>query len=96
MRQWMIEQCNVSGDAYGPLLKVPGALVIHVRGQSHDTGAGIGNPGFKYQADYIEFWLKFFGVEDVRSLVVEHTWDANVQETLERGKARAIVMALDF
>jgi len=85
-----------NGEAYGPMLKVPRVLVIHVRGQSQDTGAGISNPGFKHQADYIEFWLKFIGVEDVKSLVVEHTWDAKAQETLERGKAQAIAMAVDF
>jgi len=65
-------------------------------GQSQDTGAGISNSGFKHQADYIEFWLKFIGVEDVKSLVVEHTWDAKAQEIIERGKAKAIAMALDF
>lgn len=84
------------GQAYGPMLKVPRALVIHVRGQSQDTGAANGNPGFKHQADYLEFWLKFIGVDDVRSLVVEHTWNARAQESIERGRAQATAMALDF
>ncbi|WP_233837878.1 FMN-dependent NADH-azoreductase [Paraburkholderia sp. ZP32-5] len=84
------------GKAYGPMLKIPRALVIHVRGQSDDTVTSIGNPGFKYQADYLAFWLKFIGVEDVKSLVIEHTWDARAPETIERGKAEAIALASAF
>src|ERR1700761_8374842 len=84
------------GKAYGPMLKIPRALVIHVRGQSDDTVTSIGNPGFKYQADYLAFWLKFIGVEDVKSLMIEHTWDARAPETIERGKAEAIALAAAF
>jgi FMN-dependent NADH-azoreductase len=84
------------GEAYGPMLKVPRALVICVRGQSHDKGAGISSPGFKHQADYIDFWLKFIGVDEVKTLMVEHTWDAKAQETVEQGKAQATAMAFDF
>lgn len=84
------------GKTYGPMLSIPRALVIHVRGQSDDTSTAPGNPGFEYQAGYIEFWLKFIGVEEVKRLVIEHTWDAMAPATLERGKARAIAMAADF
>jgi len=84
------------GKTYGPMLKVPRALVICVRGQSHDKGAGISSPGFKHQADYIDFWLKFIGVDEVKTLMVEHTWDAKAQETIEQGKAQATAMAFDF
>jgi FMN-dependent NADH-azoreductase len=84
------------GRAYGPMLEIPRALVIHVRGQSDDALPTIGNPGFTYQADYIEFWLRFIGVAEVRSLVIEHTWDALAPETIERGKAEAIAMASSF
>lgn len=84
------------GQAYGPLLQIKRALTIHVRGQSHDQGASAPSPGFSHQADYIDFWLKFIGVQEVRSLMVEHTWDALAPETLEQGKARAVAMAGDF
>jgi FMN-dependent NADH-azoreductase len=84
------------GKTYGPMLKVPRALVIYVRGQSHDRGAGISSPGFKHQADYIDFWLKFIGVDEVKTLMVEHTWDEKAQETIENGKAQARSMAFDF
>jgi FMN-dependent NADH-azoreductase len=84
------------GKTYGPMLKIPRALVIYVRGQSHDRGAGINSPGFKHQADYIDFWLKFIGVNEVKTLIVEHTWDEKAQETIEKGKAQAKAIAFDF
>jgi FMN-dependent NADH-azoreductase len=84
------------GNTYGPMLNVPRALVIYVRGQSHDRGAGTSSPGFNLQADYIDFWLKFIGVREVRSIMVEHTWDAKALETIEQGKAQAAAMAFDF
>jgi hypothetical protein len=49
------------------LIEVPRALVIYVRGQSHGRGAGISSPGFNLQADYINFWLKFVGVNEVKN-----------------------------
>jgi FMN-dependent NADH-azoreductase len=87
---------SFNGDAYGPMLTIPRALVICVRGQSHDKGAGVISPGFKFQANYIEFWLKFIGVDEVKTLLVEHTWDPNAQETVEHGKTLAAAMAADF
>jgi FMN-dependent NADH-azoreductase len=87
---------SFDGDAYGPMLTVPRGLVICVRGQSHDKGAGTSSPGFKFQADYIEFWLKFIGVQEVEKLYVEHTWDAKAQQTVEEGKVRAATIASNF
>ncbi|MDN7427162.1 FMN-dependent NADH-azoreductase [Burkholderia sp. AU45388] len=85
------------GASYGPLLEIPRALVIHVRGQGEETGAGrAGRAGFGHQADYIEFWLKLIGVNEVRNLTVEHTWNARAHESIERAQARAIAMAADF
>lgn len=84
------------GKAYGPMLKVPRALVIHVRGQSTQAVAAAGAPGFAFQADYIEFWLKMIGVDDVKTLMIEHTWDGRAQETIESGKADAIALASTF
>lgn len=81
---------------YGPMLKIPRAQVIYVRGQSHDRGAGIDSPDFQYQVNYIDFWLKFIGVAEVKTMMVEHTWDAKAQETIELGKAQATAMAFDF
>lgn len=83
---------SFDGAGYGPLLRIPRALAIHVRGQSRQ-GA---NPGFEHQADYIGFWLKFIGVAEVRELLVEHTWDGRAQENIALARARAAALALDF
>ncbi|WP_144638961.1 FMN-dependent NADH-azoreductase [Bordetella genomosp. 13] len=84
------------GKTYGPMLKVPRALVIHVRGQSRDAEAGGTDPGFAHQQQYIAFWLAFIGVQDVRSLAVEHTWDALAAETIAQARQRAAALASDF
>ncbi len=85
---------SFDGRQYGPLLEIPRALVIHVRGQSR--GLDIDSPGFEHQADYIDFWLKFIGVANVLSIQLEHTWDGRAPETIETGKAQAIALAADF
>jgi hypothetical protein len=36
------------------------------------------------------------GVNEVKTLMVEHTWDAEAQENIEQGKAQATAMASDF
>lgn len=85
---------SFDGRQYGPLLKIPRALVIHVRGQSQ--GKDTGSPGFEHQTAYIDFWLKFIGVAEVLSIQLEHTWDGRAQETLEAGNTQAITLAADF
>jgi FMN-dependent NADH-azoreductase len=84
------------GKTYGPMLKVPRALAIYVRGQSHDEVAGVSSPGFEHQVAYINFWLKFIGVDEVKTLMVEHTWDGKALETIEQAKAQARALAFDF
>jgi FMN-dependent NADH-azoreductase len=85
------------GETYGPLLTIPRALVIFVRGQYHDQWAGgLRSPGFEHQEHYIEFWLKFIGVDEVKTLKVEHTWDPKARDTIEQGKAQAVAVACDF
>ncbi|RKP53375.1 FMN-dependent NADH-azoreductase [Pararobbsia silviterrae] len=84
------------GQTYGPALRIPRALVIHVRGQHRDTRTGIASPGFDHQADYIDFWLKFIGVDDVKRLTIEHTWDAQAHASIAHGKALARDLAADF
>lgn len=84
------------GQSYGPLLNIPRALLVCARGQSHDPGAGAGSPGFEHHAAYLEFWLKFIGVGEVRRVMAEHTWDAGAPQAIERAKAQAVEMARDF
>jgi FMN-dependent NADH-azoreductase len=39
---------------------------------------------------------KFIGVNEVKTLMVEHTWDEKAQETIEKGKAQAKAIGFDF
>lgn len=87
---------SFDGKSYGPLLRIARALVIHVRGQSQDKAAGSDSPGFTHQADYLDFWLAFIGVTDIRRIQVEHTWDALAPATIEQGKAEAVTLARNF
>ncbi|CUI43884.1 azoreductase [Achromobacter xylosoxidans] len=93
---WEEDLPEFDGKAYKPLLGIPRALVIHVRGQSHDPSTYAASPGFAHQADYLDFWLRFIGVKEIRRLMVEHTWDGRATETIARGRADAAAMAADF
>jgi len=84
------------GVRYGPMLKISRALVIHARGQSQEKNKEMDSPGFEHQSAYIDFWLKFIGVEEVHSLMVEHTWDGLAQEAITKARTQAIMIAADF
>ena len=85
------------GRSYGPLVRADKAFGIFVRGQSEEAGfATMPSPGFAHQIDYLEFWLRFIGVRDVATMTVEHTWDRQAPDTVERGKAQAAAAARDF
>ena len=49
------------------------ALVIYARGISYETGGMTPAPEWDHQKPYLELWLKFIGVPDVSSLVIEKT-----------------------
>ncbi len=84
------------GKAYGPMLNAQRAFVIYVRGQSDDVAFATSNPGFDHQTHYINFWLKFIGVNEVTAMTVEHTWDDQAQETIAHGKKQAAERAASF
>jgi FMN-dependent NADH-azoreductase len=54
---------------------------------------------FDHQKGYIDFWLKFIGVKEVHTLVVEGTtWGGKEkgEESIARGKKEAAKLAVDF
>jgi FMN-dependent NADH-azoreductase len=56
-------------------------------------------PGSTIQKGYIGFWLKFIGVKEVQTLVVEGTtWRGKEkgEESIARGQAEAKKLAADF
>jgi FMN-dependent NADH-azoreductase len=87
------------GNEYGPLLKTPRAFVVYVRGGTYAEDSPTPSSQFDHQKRYIDFWLKFIGVKDVRTLVVEGTtWGGKEKgdERVARGQKEAKKVAADF
>ena len=87
---------EVTGDAIGPSLDVPLAIAFLVRGQAYQEWGGRPPTEFDHQSSYIEFWLRLIGVREVRTLIVEHTWDGLAEPAIEWGRAQARAMAAQF
>ena len=87
------------GIEYGPLLKTPRAFVVYVRGGTYAEDSPTPASRFDHQQGYIDFWLKFIGVKEVYTLVVEGTtWRGKEkgEESIARGQAEAKKVARDF
>src|SRR5437660_5284787 len=54
------------GERFGPLLQTPRAVAIYTRGQEYREDLPTPPSCFDHQSRYIEFWLHFIGVQDVR------------------------------
>jgi FMN-dependent NADH-azoreductase len=87
------------GNEYGPLLKTPCAFVVYVRGGTYAEDSPTPASGFDHQKRYIDFWLKFIGVKEVRTLVVEDTtWGGREkgEQSIARGQEAARKLAAGF
>jgi FMN-dependent NADH-azoreductase len=87
------------GTAYGPLLKTARAFVVYVRGGTYAEDSPTPASLFDHQRGYIDFWLKFIGVQEVRTLVVEGTtWPGKEkrEESISRGREEARKLAAQF
>ena len=87
------------GTEYGPLLKTPRAFVVYARGGTYAEDSPTPASRFDHQKGYIDFWLKFIGVIEVHTLVVEGTtWGGKEKaaESIARGKEDAAKMAAIF
>jgi FMN-dependent NADH-azoreductase len=75
------------GKQYGPLLKTPCAFVVYARGGTYAEDSPTAASQFDHQRGYIDFWLKFIGIKEVRTLVAEGTtWGG--KEKGEGGRGR--------
>ena len=87
------------GNEYGPLLKTHRAFVVYARGGTYAEDSPTPASRFDHQQGYIDFWLKFIGVKEVHTLVVEGTtWRGKEkgEESIARGQAAAKKLAADF
>jgi FMN-dependent NADH-azoreductase len=81
------------------LLKTPRAFVVYARGGTYAEDSPTPASLFDHQKEYIDFWLTFIGVKEVRTLVVEGTtWPGKEkrEESIARGLEEAKKLAADF
>jgi FMN-dependent NADH-azoreductase len=84
---------------YGPLLKTRRAFVVYARGGTYSEESPTPASLFDHQKGYVDFWLKFIGVKEVKTLVVEGTtWPEreNREASIADGLAEARQLAADF
>ena len=85
------------GAAFGPAVDVERALVIATRGQAYrDPASTLPESVWNHQIDFPDFFLRTIGVQDVRTLVVEHTWDDERDASIAAAQQQAAAMAADF
>src|SRR5277367_3145574 len=87
------------GTEYGPLLTTRRALVVYARGGTYAEGSPTPASRFDHQKGYIDFWLRFIGVKEILTLVVEGTtWPKKEKrdESIARGLEEARKLAADF
>lgn len=69
------------------------AMVIYARGIAYDKASGMLPEVWDHQKPYMELWLKFVGVPDVRAMIVEKTL---FEENREAIRAEAEALAKTF
>ena len=84
------------GVRFGPLLQTPRAMVIYTRGQEYREDLPTPPSQFNHQSSYVEFWLHFIGVQDVRALAVENTWGDKAEASMRAAREKVAVLAKDF
>jgi FMN-dependent NADH-azoreductase len=86
---------SYDGKQYGPMPSVAKAVAVYTRGSRFLEDSAIAASRFDHQAPYIDFWLEFIGVQDLRSVVVDNAWNESAEESarsLANGRARLIDM----
>lgn len=87
-------------SGFGGLARARKALVVYARGIDYGRDSAFATPAAEWdqQKPYLDLWLRFIGVGDVASIVVEGTLmgsDASAVE-LRDAHAQARVLATDF
>ena len=87
---------SFDGERFGPLLKTPRAMVIYTRGQEYREDLPTPPSRFDHQSRYVEFWLRFIGVQDVRALAIENTWGDKAEASMRAAREKVAALAKDF
>ncbi|RTE91320.1 NAD(P)H-dependent oxidoreductase [Bradyrhizobium sp. LVM 105] len=84
---------------FGGLVKAKRAVVVYARGLDYFSDSSITpRDSYDLQSPYMDLWLRFIGVSDIREIAVEKTLlGSEVDlETRTEGKRRAVELARDF
>jgi FMN-dependent NADH-azoreductase len=84
------------GVRFGPILKTPRAMVIYTRGQEYREDLPTPPSRFNHQSSYVEFWLHFIGIQDVRALSVENTWSNKAEASMQAAREKVASLTKDF
>ncbi len=84
------------GTHFGPALDIERAFVIFSRGQYYSEDGPTPASGWDHQTKFITFFLTTIGVRDVRTLLVEHTWDDLAKESISTAIDEAQAQAQKF
>jgi FMN-dependent NADH-azoreductase len=90
---------SVNGSGYRGLLKARKAAVVYARGLDYlSAGSSTPEATYDFQRPYMETWLRFIGITDIRGIIVEKTLfgpEVDV-EARTKAKQRAAAMAARF
>jgi FMN-dependent NADH-azoreductase len=87
---------SFDGERFGPLLQTPRAMVIYTRGQEYKEDLPTPSSRFDHQSGYVEFWLDFIGVQEVRAFAVENTWGDKAEASMRAAQQKVAALAKDF
>jgi FMN-dependent NADH-azoreductase len=79
---------------FGGLLKDKKAIVIYARGLDYSKQSSTPAESFDFQRPYVEAWLRFVGVTDIETIVVEKTLFGAEVDHAARQAAREQAVAL--
>ncbi len=80
---------------FGPLLEIPRALVVYTHGQTYLGGSPTPSQ-FNHQTGYVEFWLKFIGVQQIQTITTENTWSDQAAQRIANAQVEAHSLATSF
>jgi FMN-dependent NADH-azoreductase len=78
---------------FGGLLRGRKALVVCARGLDYSPSAGTPAGTYDFQKPYLEMWLRFIGISDITTIVVEKTLFGAEIDGAARDAARAEAIA---
>lgn len=78
-------------SGYSGLVSGKPAVVVYARGGEYSSDSNV--KSFDFQKPYLEMWLGFIGLTDIRPIIIEPT--LSEPEIFEKAKASALELATD-